>query len=386
MADGSNGGNGGPGINGRAYPFTDHTFDVVVVGAGGSGLRATLGCQRGGAEDRLHHQGLPDALAHRRRPGRHRRLARQHERGRLALAHVRHRQGLGLAGRPGRDRISLPRGAGRGLRARPLRPAVLAHRGRQDLPAPVRRHDHRIRRGTAGQRTCAAADRTGHAMLHTLYGQSLRHSAEFFIEYFALDLIMEDGACRGVVALCLEDGTLHRFRAHRTILATGGYGRIYYLLHRRPYPDRRRQRHGAPRRPAAPGHGVRPVPPDRHLRRRRADHRGGARRGRLPDQFRGRALHGALRAARQGPRLARRGQPRHDHRDPRGPRARRRTRTTSTCTCRISTRRSSTSGCRASPNRRASSPASTSPASRSRCCRPSTTTWAASRRTITARC
>ena len=65
-------------------------------------------------------------------------------------------------------------------------------------------------------------------MLHTLYGQSLRHSAEFFIEYFALDLIMEDGACRGVVALCLEDGTLHRFRAHKTILATGGYGRAYF--------------------------------------------------------------------------------------------------------------------------------------------------------------
>ena len=80
----------------------------------------------------------------------------------------------------------------------------------------------------AAQRTCAAADRTGHAMLHTLYGQSLRHAAEFFIEYFALDLIMEDGACRGVVALCMEDGTLHRFRAHKTILATGGYGRIYF--------------------------------------------------------------------------------------------------------------------------------------------------------------
>jgi succinate dehydrogenase / fumarate reductase flavoprotein subunit len=78
------------------------------------------------------------------------------------------------------------------------------------------------------QRTCAAADRTGHAMLHTLYGQSLRHASEFFIEYFALDLIMEEGACRGVVALCMEDGSLHRFRAHKTILATGGYGRIYY--------------------------------------------------------------------------------------------------------------------------------------------------------------
>jgi succinate dehydrogenase / fumarate reductase flavoprotein subunit len=83
--------------------------------------------------------------------------------------------------------------------------------------------------GPPAQRTCAAADRTGHAMLHTLYGQSLRYTAEFFIEYFAIDLIMdEDGVCRGVVALCLEDGTLHRFRAHKTILATGGYGRAYF--------------------------------------------------------------------------------------------------------------------------------------------------------------
>ncbi|MHA1524312.1 MAG: succinate dehydrogenase flavoprotein subunit, partial [Alphaproteobacteria bacterium] len=83
--------------------------------------------------------------------------------------------------------------------------------------------------GPPAQRTCAAADRTGHAMLHTLYGQSLRHAAEFFIEYFAIDLIMDDdGACVGVVALCLEDGTLHRFRAQKTILATGGYGRTYF--------------------------------------------------------------------------------------------------------------------------------------------------------------
>src|SRR5689334_9059578 len=78
------------------------------------------------------------------------------------------------------------------------------------------------------QRTCAAADRTGHAMLHTLYQQSIRHSATFFIEYFAIDLIMQDGACRGVVALDLADGTLHRFRSHVTILATGGYGRTYF--------------------------------------------------------------------------------------------------------------------------------------------------------------
>jgi len=79
------------------------------------------------------------------------------------------------------------------------------------------------------KRTCAAADRTGHAMLHTMYGQALRHSAEFFIEYFAIDLIMDDeGRCRGVIALNMADGTLHRFRAHQTILATGGYGRAYF--------------------------------------------------------------------------------------------------------------------------------------------------------------
>src|SRR5690606_7323341 len=83
--------------------------------------------------------------------------------------------------------------------------------------------------GPPAQRTCAAADRTGHAILHTLYGQALRYSAEFFIEYFAIDLMMDsEGACRGVVALCLEDGTVHRFRARKTILATGGYGRVYY--------------------------------------------------------------------------------------------------------------------------------------------------------------
>jgi succinate dehydrogenase / fumarate reductase flavoprotein subunit len=77
------------------------------------------------------------------------------------------------------------------------------------------------------QRTCAAADRTGHAMLHTLYGQCVKHEVNFFIEYFALDLIMEDGACRGVMAWNLDDGTIHRFRAHKVILATGGYGRAY---------------------------------------------------------------------------------------------------------------------------------------------------------------
>jgi succinate dehydrogenase / fumarate reductase flavoprotein subunit len=82
--------------------------------------------------------------------------------------------------------------------------------------------------GKAAQRTCAAADRTGHAILHTLYQQCLKHKAQFFIEYFSLDLIMEDGVCRGVTAYCLDDGTLHRFKAHIVVLATGGYGRAYF--------------------------------------------------------------------------------------------------------------------------------------------------------------
>jgi succinate dehydrogenase / fumarate reductase flavoprotein subunit len=85
--------------------------------------------------------------------------------------------------------------------------------------------DHRLRR----QRTCAAADRTGHAILHTLYQQCLKHSTEFFVEYLALDLLMdEDGACRGMLAWNMEQGSLHRFRAHRTVLVTGGYGRVYF--------------------------------------------------------------------------------------------------------------------------------------------------------------
>ena len=123
-------------------------------------------------------------------------------------------------------------------------------------------------------------------MLHTLYQQSLKYDADFFIEYFAIDLIMEDGGCRGVIALSLDDGSIHRFRAQAVVLATGGWPRLF-LSHLRAHLHRRRQCDGAARRPAAAGHGVRPVPPDRHLRRGRADHRGRARRGRLPDHSEG---------------------------------------------------------------------------------------------------
>jgi hypothetical protein len=142
-------------------------------------------------------------------------------------------------------------------------------------------------KGPPAQRTCAAADRTGHAMLHTLYGQALRYNTEFFIEYFAIDLIMdEDGRCRGVVA---SSSTTARSTASAPQTRHSGDGRLrprLFLRHLGPYLHRRRQRHGAARRPAAAGHGIRAVPPDRHLRRGLPHHRGRARRGRLSHQFR----------------------------------------------------------------------------------------------------
>ncbi len=142
-------------------------------------------------------------------------------------------------------------------------------------------------KGTA-QRTCAAADRTGHAMLHTMYGQALRHAAEFFIEYFAIDLIMdEEGRCRGVVAIKLDDGSIHRFRAHMTILATGGYGRAYFSCTSAHTCTGDGNAMVLRAGPAAAGHGVRAVPSDRHLRRRLPDHRGRARRRRLSGQREG---------------------------------------------------------------------------------------------------
>ncbi len=223
MADTSN---GAPAVNGRAYPITDHTYDVVVVGAGGAGLRATLGASEAG---------LKTANITKVFPTRSHTVAAQ---GGIAAS-------LGNMGEDdwrwhmydtvkGSDWLGDQDAIEYLVREAPAAVYELDHYG---LPFS-RTEDGKIYQRPFGgmtthfgegiaQRTCAAADRTGHAMLHTLYGQSLKHSAEFFIEYFALDLIMEDGACRGVIALCLEDGTLHRFRAHKTILATGGYGRIY---------------------------------------------------------------------------------------------------------------------------------------------------------------
>src|SRR6185295_13531153 len=210
------------------YEFIDHTYDVVVVGAGGAGLRATLGCSEAG---------LKTACITKVFPTRSHTVAAQ---GGIAAS-------LGNMGEDnwrwhmydtvkGSDWLGDQDAIEYLVREAPAAVYELEHYG---LPFS-RTEDGKIYQrafggmttrygeGPPALRTCAAADRTGHAMLHTLYGQSLRHATEFFVEYFAIDLMMEDGICRGVVALSLEDGTLHRFRAHRTILATGGYGRAYF--------------------------------------------------------------------------------------------------------------------------------------------------------------
>jgi succinate dehydrogenase / fumarate reductase, flavoprotein subunit len=232
MADQANSkGNGvaKPAVNGRAYPMTEHVYDVVVVGAGGAGLRATLGAAEAG---------LKTACVSKVFPTRSHTVAAQ---GGVAAA-------LGNMGADdwrwhmydtvkGADWLGDQDAIEYLCRNAPAAVYELEHYG---VPFS-RTEDGRIYQrpfggmttkfgeGPPAQRTCAAADRTGHAMLHTLYGQSLRHAAEFFIEYFAIDLIMdEEGACRGVIALCMEDGTLHRFRAKKTVLATGGYGRTYF--------------------------------------------------------------------------------------------------------------------------------------------------------------
>jgi succinate dehydrogenase / fumarate reductase, flavoprotein subunit len=227
-AHGAGNGVAKPAVNGRAYPITDHTYDVVVVGAGGSGLRATLGCAEAG---------LKTACITKVFPTRSHTVAAQ---GGIAAS-------LGNMGPDdwrwhmydtvkGADWLGDQDAIEYLCRNAPDAVYELDHYG---MPFS-RTEDGRIYQrpfggmtteygeGPPALRTCAVADRTGHAMLHTLYGQSLRHSAEFFVEYFTIDLIMDqDGGCRGVVALKLDDGTLHRFRAKKTIIATGGYGRAY---------------------------------------------------------------------------------------------------------------------------------------------------------------
>jgi succinate dehydrogenase / fumarate reductase, flavoprotein subunit len=210
-----------------AYQFIDHSYDVVVVGAGGAGLRATFG---------LAHSGLSTACLTKVFPTRSHTVAAQ---GGISAA-------LGNMGEDdwrwhmydtvkGSDWLGDQDAIEFMCKEAPGAVIELEHYGvpfsRTDdgriYQRPFGGMTTHYGKGTA-QRTCAAADRTGHAMLHTLYQQALKHEAQFFVEYFAVDLIMENGECRGVVAIDMADGTLHRFRAHQTILATGGYGRAYF--------------------------------------------------------------------------------------------------------------------------------------------------------------
>src|SRR5215469_13993391 len=210
-----------------AYEIVDHTFDVVVVGAGGAGLRATLECAI---------QGLKTACITKVFPTRSHTVAAQ---GGISAA-------LGNMGEDdwrwhmydtvkGSDWLGDQDAIELMCREAPAAVIELEHYGVPFSRTETGRIYQRPFGGMTthygkgvAQRTCAAADRTGHAMLHTLYQQSIRHDANFFVEYFAIDLIMDGDACRGVVALDLTEGTLHRFRAHMTILATGGYGRTYF--------------------------------------------------------------------------------------------------------------------------------------------------------------
>ncbi len=217
-----------PSRNGKAYEYVDHAFDVIVVGAGGAGLRATLG---------MAEHGLKTACLTKVFPTRSHTVAAQ---GGIAASlqnmtpdswqwhlydTVKGSDWLGDVDAMQYMVMEAPKAV-----------YELEHYGvpfsRNEegkiYQRPFGGHMQNFGEGPAVQRTCAAADRTGHAILHTLYGQSLRNNAEFFIEFVVIDLIMTDGACTGVVAWNLDDGTIHRFAAKMVVLATGGYGRAYF--------------------------------------------------------------------------------------------------------------------------------------------------------------
>ncbi len=211
-----------------AYEYETHDYDVVVVGAGGAGLRATLG---------MAEQGLRTACVTKVFPTRSHTVAAQ---GGIAAS-------LGNMGPDswqwhmydtvkGSDWLGDTDAMEYLARSAPAAVYELEHYGvpfsrteeGKIYQRPFGGHTTEYGEGPPVQRTCAAADRTGHAILHTLYGQSLKQKAEFFIEYFAIDLIITDGACTGVVCWKLDDGTIHVFNAKMTVLATGGYGRAYF--------------------------------------------------------------------------------------------------------------------------------------------------------------
>lgn len=212
----------------RDYPVVDHTYDAVVVGAGGAGLRAAFG---------LAQEGFKTACITKLFPTRSHTVAAQ---GGInaALGHMEEDdwrwhfydtvKGSDWLG--DQDAIHYM------CEEAPKAVIELENYG---MPFSRLENGNIYQRAFGGQslkfgkggqahRCCCVADRTGHSLLHTLYGRSLKYDTNYFIEYFALDLIMEGGECRGVIALCLEDGSIHRFRAKNTILATGGYGRAYF--------------------------------------------------------------------------------------------------------------------------------------------------------------
>jgi succinate dehydrogenase / fumarate reductase flavoprotein subunit len=210
------------------YSIIDHEFDVVVVGAGGAGLRATFG---------MAQKGLNTACISKVFPTRSHTVAAQ---GGISAA-------LGNMGEDdwrwhmfdtvkGSDWLGDQDAIEYMCKEAPDAIIELEHYGvpfsrtkdGKIYQRPFGGMTKQYGEGGPAQRTCAAADRTGHAILHTLYQQSLKHNAQFFIEYFALDLIMENGVCRGIIALSMVDGTIHRFKAHLVVLATGGYGRAYF--------------------------------------------------------------------------------------------------------------------------------------------------------------
>ncbi len=211
-----------------AYKIIDHTYDVVVVGAGGSGLRATMGA----AEAGLRTANISKVF-----PTRSHTVAAQ---GGIAASLGNntpdHWQWHMYDTVKGSDWLGDQDAIEYMVREAPQAVYELEHAGvpfsrNQDgtiYQRPFGGHMQNMGEGPPVQRTCAAADRTGHAMLHALYQQSLKYDADFFIEYFAIDLIMKDGKCVGVIALCLDDGSIHRFRSHSVVLATGGYGRCYF--------------------------------------------------------------------------------------------------------------------------------------------------------------
>ena len=211
-----------------AYKIIDHTYDTVVVGAGGSGLRATMGSAEAG---------LKTACITKVFPTRSHTVAAQ---GGIA-ASLRNNSPDHWTWHmfdtvKGSDWLGDQDAIEYMVREAPQAVYELEHAGvpfsrNEDgtiYQRPFGGHMQNMGEGPPVQRTCAAADRTGHAMLHALYQQSLKYDADFFIEYFAIDLIMDGGKCVGVIALCMDDGSIHRFRAHAVVLATGGYGRCYY--------------------------------------------------------------------------------------------------------------------------------------------------------------